>query len=117
MTTLGSVAIREPSTSQAGEVTTTDDMSRDEGHARSIGVSNFTKEHLSTVIEHTSKVPAVNQIELHPRLNQAELRQAHPKHNMVTQAYSPLGVGRLLDHPTVTPVAAEYDRTPAQVLV
>ena len=92
-------------------------QSREHGHVRSIGVSNFTEEHLSTVIEQTSEVPAVNQIELHPRLNQAELRQANAEHDVVTQAYSPLGVGRLIDEPTVTSIAAEYGRTPAQVLV
>ncbi|MDT5277570.1 MAG: 2,5-diketo-D-gluconate reductase [Mycobacterium sp.] len=92
-------------------------QARDQGHVRSIGVSNFTKEHLSTLIEETSEVPAVNQIELHPRLNQAELRQAHAECDVITQSYSPLGVGRLIDEPTVTSIAAEYGRTPAQVLV
>ena len=92
-------------------------QSREQGHVRSIGVSNFTEEHLSAVIEQTCEVPAVNQIELHPRLNQAELRQAHAEHDVVTQAYSPLGVGRLIDEPTVTSIAADYGRTPAQVLV
>jgi 2,5-diketo-D-gluconate reductase A len=92
-------------------------QARDQGHVRSIGVSNFTKEHLSTLIEETSEVPAVNQIELHPRLNQAELRQAHAECDVITQSYSPLGVGRLIDEPTVTSIAAEYVRTPAQVLV
>lgn len=90
---------------------------REEGHVRSIGVSNFTEELLTTVIEETDEVPAVNQVELHPRLNQADLRQAHAEHEVVTQAYSPLGVGRLVDDPTVTSIAAEYGRSPAQVLV
>ncbi|WP_116376104.1 aldo/keto reductase [Mycobacterium sp. MFM001] len=85
--------------------------------ARSIGVANFTEEHLSTVIDLTFVTPAVNQVELHPLLNQAELRSANASHNVVTQAYSPLAVGRLLDNPTVTSVAAEYSRTPAQVLL
>lgn len=84
---------------------------------RSIGVANFTEEHLSTVMDLTFVTPAVNQIELHPLLNQAELRSANASHNVVTQAYSPLAVGRLLDNPTVTSIAAEYDRTPAQVLL
>ncbi|GFG73072.1 aldo/keto reductase [Mycobacterium botniense] len=92
-------------------------QSREAGHTRSIGVSNFTEEHLDEIIEKTDTVPAVNQIELHPRLNQAELRAANAERGIVTQSYSPLGVGRLLDHPTVTSVAAEYDRTPAQVLL
>jgi 2,5-diketo-D-gluconate reductase A len=92
-------------------------QSRGEGYARSIGVCNFTEEHLSNVIDLTFVTPAVNQIELHPLLNQAELRAANAAHNVVTQAYSPLAVGRLLDNPTVTSVAAEYGRAPAQVLL
>ena len=70
-----------------------------------------------TVIDLTFVTPAVNQIELHPLLNQAELRAANAEHDVVTEAYSPLAVGRLLDNPTVTSVAAEYSRTPAQVLI
>lgn len=92
-------------------------LARERGHVRSIGVSNFTEELLETVIEETAEVPAVNQIELHPRLNQAGLRQAHAERDVVTQSYSPLGVGRLVDEPLVTSIAAEYGRTPAQVLV
>ncbi|ORV18217.1 2,5-diketo-D-gluconic acid reductase [Mycobacterium celatum] len=90
---------------------------RGNGLARSIGVANFTEEHLSTVIDLTFVTPAVNQIELHPLLNQAELRSANASHSVVTQAYSPLAVGRLLDNPTVTSIAGEYSRTPAQVLL
>ncbi len=90
---------------------------RGDGYTRSVGVCNFTEEHLSTVIDLTFVTPAVNQIELHPLLNQAELRKANAEHNIVTEAYSPLGVGRLLDNPTVTSIAAEYSKTPAQVLL
>ncbi|BCQ09888.1 aldo/keto reductase [Mycobacterium heckeshornense] len=92
-------------------------QSRGDGYARSIGVSNFTEEHVSTVIDLTFFTPAVNQIELHPLLNQTELRTINAQHNVVTQAYSPLALGRLLDNPTVNSVAAEYGRTPAQVLL
>jgi diketogulonate reductase-like aldo/keto reductase len=92
-------------------------QARAEGHTRSIGVCNFTEDHLETVIDLTFVTPAVNQIELHPLLNQAELRAANAEHDVVTEAYSPLAVGRLLDNPTVTSVAAEYSRTPAQVLI
>jgi diketogulonate reductase-like aldo/keto reductase len=98
-------------------------QSRDEGHVRSIGVSNFTKEQLVEVIESTSEVPAVNQIELHPLFNQPELREVHAEHNVVTQAHSALGIGergvyvRMLDHPMVSSIADQYGRTPAQVLV
>ena len=92
-------------------------QARGEGQARSIGVCNFPEEHLETVIDLTFVTPAVNQIELHPLLNQAELRAANAAHDVVTEAYSPLAVGRLLDNPTVASVAAEYSRTPAQVLI
>jgi len=86
-------------------------------YVRSIGVCNFTEEHLETVIDLSFVTPAVNQIELHPLLNQDELRAANAAHNVVTEAYSPLAVGRLLDNPTVASIAAEYSRTPAQVLI
>jgi diketogulonate reductase-like aldo/keto reductase len=92
-------------------------QSRGEGHARSIGVCNFTDEHISDLIDLTFFTPAVNQIELHPLLNQAELRKSNAQHNVVTQSYTPLVLGRLMDNPTVTSVAAEYSRTPAQVLL
>lgn len=92
-------------------------QARGDGHARSIGVCNFTEEHIQMVIDLTFFTPAVNQIELHPLLNQAELRASNAAHNIVTEAYSPLGVGKLLDNPTVTSIAGEYARTPAQVLI
>src|SRR3974390_1469605 len=60
-----------------------------EGHTRSPGVSNFTEEHLSMVIDLAFVTPAVNQIELHPLLNQAEMRKANAEHNTVTQSYTP----------------------------
>jgi len=92
-------------------------QSRGEGHARSIGVSNFTEDHLSTVIDLTFVTPAVNQIELHPLLNQDAMRKSNAQHNVVTQSYTPLALGRLMDNPRVTSVAGEYGKTPAQVLL
>jgi len=92
-------------------------QSRGDGYTRSIGVCNFNEEYLETVIDLTYVTPAVNQIELHPLLNQAELRAVNAQHNIVTEAYSPLAVGRLLDNPTVASIAGEYERTPAQVLI
>ena len=90
---------------------------RDQGRIRSIGVSNFEPEHLRTLIDATGVVPAVNQIELHPLLNQAHLREVNKGYGIVTQAYSPLGVGRLLDNETVVSVAQAHGKTPAQVLI
>jgi 2,5-diketo-D-gluconate reductase A len=92
-------------------------QSRGEGHARSIGVSNFTGDHLTTVIDLTFVTPVVNQVELHPLLNQDELRKTNAEHNVVTQSYTPLVLGKLMDNPTVTSVAGEYGKNPAQVLL
>ncbi|MGV9797001.1 aldo/keto reductase [Mycobacterium sp. NPDC003449] len=90
---------------------------KEEGLARSTGVCNFGAEDLSTIINLTFVSPAVNQIELHPLLNQAELRRVNAEHNIATEAYGPLGVGRLLDNPAVTAVAGAHGKTAAQVLI
>jgi 2,5-diketo-D-gluconate reductase A len=90
---------------------------RDLGSVKSIGVCNFTADDLSNIVDLAFFVPAVNQIELHPLLNQAALRAVNAEHGIVTEAYSPLGVAKLLDNPAVTSIAAEYGKTPAQVLI
>ncbi|MHC9297349.1 aldo/keto reductase [Mycobacterium sp. LTG2003] len=90
---------------------------KEDGVARSIGVCNFSADDLSTIVHLTFFTPAVNQIELHPLLNQAELRAANAEHNIATEAYGPLGVGRLLDNPAITAVADAHGKTPAQVLI
>jgi len=91
--------------------------SKDVGDVRSIGVSNFSPEHLSNIIELSYVVPVVNQIELHPLLNQTELRAVHAEHSIVTAAYCPLGNGTLLGNPAVAEVAAAHGKSPAQVLI
>jgi 2,5-diketo-D-gluconate reductase A len=90
---------------------------RDQGRIRSIGVSNFEPEYLKVLIDATGIVPAVNQVELHPRLPQTKLREVHAQLGIATEAWGPLGQGSLLAHPTVTAVAERCDRTPAQVLI
>jgi 2,5-diketo-D-gluconate reductase A len=90
---------------------------RDQGRVRSIGVSNFEPEHLTVLIDAIGIVPAVNQIELHPRFTQKELREVHAQRGIATEAWAPLGQGALLTHPMIAAVAAECGRTPAQVLV
>jgi 2,5-diketo-D-gluconate reductase A len=90
---------------------------RDQGRIRSIGVSNFEPEHLDALVEATGVVPAVNQVELYPRLPQIELREVHARLGIATEAWGPLGQGSLLSDPTVTAVAESYRRTPAQVLI
>lgn len=88
-----------------------------EGRVRAIGVSNFQRPHLERVMEEGGITPMVNQIELHPLLTQADMRSFDAKHGIVTEAWSPLGQGKLLGHPTVVAVAEEHGRTPAQVLL
>ncbi|AKS35016.1 aldo/keto reductase [Mycolicibacterium goodii] len=90
---------------------------KEDGVARSIGVCNFGAEDLETIVSLTYFTPAVNQIELHPLLNQAGLREANAGYNIVTEAYGPFGVGRLLDHPAVAAIAEAHGRTTAQVLL
>ncbi|CAL9617789.1 aldo/keto reductase [Streptomyces sp. enrichment culture] len=89
-----------------------------DGRARAIGVSNFLPEHLERLMDATSTVPAVNQIELHPQLAQAGARTFHERHGIATEAWSPLGQGRgLLEVPAVAAVARKHGRTPAQVVL
>jgi 2,5-diketo-D-gluconate reductase A len=90
---------------------------REVPYLRSIGVSNFQIEHLERIIDATGVVPAVNQIELHPYLQQHELRRFHAERGIVTEAWSPLGQGKVLDDPVIIEIASEHDRTPAQVVL
>jgi len=88
-----------------------------EGRAKSIGVSNFMPEHLDRIIAETGVTPVLNQIELHPHFQQATLRAAHAKRNIVTESWSPLGQGKLLSDPVIAAIAAKHKRTPAQVII
>ncbi len=89
-----------------------------DGRSRSIGVSNFKRAHLQRLFDETDVVPAVNQIELHPRLPQEDMRAFHEEHGIVTQAWSPIGQGQgLLDDPVIGELASAHGRTPAQVVI
>jgi diketogulonate reductase-like aldo/keto reductase len=88
-----------------------------EGRVRAIGVSNFQPDHLRRLLDETEIVPAVNQIELHPDLQQEQLRRFHAEHGVVTEAWSPLGQGLALRHPAVVELARRHGRTPAQVVL
>ena len=88
-----------------------------EGQIRSIGVCNFLEEQLGTISDLTYTNPVVNQIELHPLLNQAELRAINADRGIVTEACSPLGVGKLLDNPTLASIAQAHGKSPAQVAI
>ena len=90
---------------------------RDEGRATSIGVSHFHAPHLERLVAETGVIPAVNQIELHPRLQQAALRETNRRLGIVTQSWSPLGQGRSFDDPVIRAIAARLGRSPAQVIL
>ncbi len=88
-----------------------------DGRVRAIGVSNFRVADLEHLLREFDVVPAINQIELHPRFQQKELREFHRQHGIATEAWSPLGHGELLDDPTVTEIADAHGVSPAQVLI
>jgi diketogulonate reductase-like aldo/keto reductase len=88
-----------------------------EGKVRAIGVCNFQPAHLDRLLETAEVVPAVNQIELHPWLQQAELREKHRGLGILTEAWSPLGRGHVLADPVVLALAAEHRRTAAQIIL
>jgi diketogulonate reductase-like aldo/keto reductase len=91
---------------------------KEQGAIRSVGVSNFVPAHLERIIGETGVVPVVNQVELHPRLQQPELRDFHRRTGIVTEAWSPLGRDSgLLDDPVVQSIAAARGVTPAQVVL
>lgn len=90
---------------------------QEEGGARSIGVSNFRIEDLERLEAEAERRPTVNQIELHPRFQQAELRAWDAEHDVATEAWSPLAQGDLLEDGTIETVAAHHDRTTAQTIL
>jgi 2,5-diketo-D-gluconate reductase A len=90
---------------------------REEGRARSIGVSNFKPTHLRRVIAETGETPAINQVELHPYFQQPELRHEHEQLGIVTEAWSPLAQGLVLDDATIVEIAEAHSKTPAQVVI
>ena len=91
---------------------------RDEGRIRAAGVANFRVEDLQRLHDELGEYPALNQIELHPMLQQRELRDFHAQHDIVTEAWSPLGQGgELLEDATIGSIAEKLDRTPAQVVL
>ena len=87
------------------------------GKARSIGVSNFNPDHLQRLIEETGVVPVLNQIELHPYFQQADLRRSNAEFGICTESWSPLAQGKALDDPFIREIAAKHGRTCSQVII
>lgn len=97
-----------------------------DGVVRAIGVSNFMPDHLARLLEATTVVPAVNQVEIHPYFRQPAVLAADAEHGIVSQAWSPIGgitfyrdAGHTstLEDPTITGIAAAHGRSPAQVML
>jgi 2,5-diketo-D-gluconate reductase A len=87
------------------------------GRVRAIGVSNFKPHHLRRLFSDTEIRPAVNQIEVHPYLAQDDVRAFDADHEIVTEAWSPIAQGKVLDDPAITAIAERLERTPAQVVL
>ena len=91
---------------------------QEQGLVRSIGVSNFQPAHLRRIIDETGVTPAVNQVEIHPRFQQAGLRRDHADLGIVTEAWSPLAQGGdVLEDPTLGEIAEGHDKTAGQVVL
>ncbi|MEV0389462.1 aldo/keto reductase [Nonomuraea sp. NPDC050643] len=89
-----------------------------DGRAKAIGVSNFTVETLTRLMNETDITPSINQIELHPYLQQREMRRFHEANGILTEAWSPLGQGKgLLDDPALKVLSDKHGKTPAQIVL
>jgi 2,5-diketo-D-gluconate reductase A len=95
---------------------TLEEFQRD-GRARSIGVSNFQIDHLEQLAAETDTVPAVNQIEAHPYFTNDVVREYGQEHGIVTEAWSPIAQGGVLEDSTITQIADSVGKTPAQVVL
>ncbi len=111
--------IHWPGTSGEGYVDAWRALARlkEEGRVKSIGVSNFMVPHLQRIIDATGVVPVLNQIELHPRFQQTELRRFHAQHNIATECWGPLGQGSLVTNEKLAAIGRKYGKTPAQVIL
>lgn len=89
----------------------------DEGIAASIGVSNYTIEHIQELFNYANVIPVVNQVEFSPFLYQKELKDFCEDNNIFIEAYSPLIRGKKFDHPTIVELSQKYYKTPAQILI
>jgi 2,5-diketo-D-gluconate reductase A len=85
------------------------------GRVKAIGVSNFQRQHLRRLFDETRTVPAVNQIEVHPYLAQDDLRAFNAQNGILTEAWSPIAQGKVLDDPTLRQIGEAHGKSPAQV--
>jgi 2,5-diketo-D-gluconate reductase A len=90
---------------------------QEQGLARSIGVSNFNQPHLERLIAETGVTPAVDQVELHPQFQQTELEPVLAELGIVTESWSPLAQGQVLDEPAIVRIADAHGKTPGQIVI
>ena len=90
---------------------------KEEGRVKSIGVSNFRTADLERILKESDVTPVLNQIELHPQFQQDELRLFHSKHDIATEAWSPLGQGKILENPVLTAIAKAHGKSVAQIIL
>ncbi|PXA92920.1 oxidoreductase [Nostoc sp. 3335mG] len=90
---------------------------REEGKARSIGVSNFEGTYIDDLEAATGVLPVINQVQLHPRFQQRKLRQTYEPRGIVTESWSPLGQGKMLEDATIAEIARRHGKSPAQVII
>ena len=93
-----------------------EEFARD-GRARSIGVSNFQPAHLDRLADETDTVPSVNQIEVHPYFGNEQVRAYGREHGIITEAWSPIAQGKVLDNPVINRIANARGKSPAQVVL
>ena len=86
------------------------------GKVRAIGVSNFRRNHLTPLLD-AEVIPMVNQLELHPGMVQADIVSLCREHQILLEAYSPLGNGKLLNSKELSEMAEHYGKTPAQICI
>jgi len=106
-----------PSADQYVETWTAFEKLAADGRVRAVGVSNFTEVHLQRLLDETGTVPVLNQVELHPNFPQAALRAFHARHGIVTEAWSPLAQGGLLQEKSLVALGEKYGKAPAQVIL
>jgi len=90
---------------------------QEEGLVTSIGMSNFHTDHLDDIFAMATKKPVINQIEIHPWLTQEKTTDYNRRHGLVTQAWSPLARGQILDQPDLVALSTKYDKSVAQIVI
>ncbi|KQT47117.1 aldo/keto reductase [Devosia sp. BK] len=90
---------------------------KEEGKARSIGVSNFEGTYIDELEAATGQLPVINQVQLHPRFQQRKLRARYEPKGIITESWSPLGQGKMLEDQTIADIAQRHGKSPAQVII